>query len=109
MCANRSPIRSRIASEYSRRRVLTAVGVVAGGGATLAVAPEDASADVAVEDFAVSDATFEAESVTPVVDARTQRSAAQRRSSGLSRGRGRYFFAAGTCQNVSVVKRPGGY
>jgi hypothetical protein len=69
MCANSDPIRSRIASEYSRRRVLTAVGVVAGGGATLAVAPEDARADVAVEDFSVSDATFEAESVTPIVDA----------------------------------------
>jgi len=69
MCANSDPIRSRIANNYSRRRVLTAVGVVAGGGAALAVAPEDARADVAVEEFAVSDATFEAESVTPVVDA----------------------------------------
>lgn len=69
MCARHDPIRSRIADSYSRRRVLTAVGVVAGGGAALAVAPEDARADVAVEEFAVSDATFEAESVTPIVDA----------------------------------------
>lgn len=53
----------------SRRRALAGVGTVATAGVgVLAFAPDPARAQVSVDSFAVSNADFEAESVTPVAD-----------------------------------------
>jgi len=56
-------------SPVSRRQALVGIGTLAAGGVGLsAVAVETAGASVSVDSFAVSDAEFTAESVTPVLD-----------------------------------------
>lgn len=56
----------------SRRQALATLGTLAGGSVVAGVtltSMQRAGASVSVEDFQVSDATFEAQSVTPIVDA----------------------------------------
>ena len=57
-------------SDMSRRHAIAALATVVGGGTTLALVGSDgARASVSVESFEVADATFEADDVTPVIDA----------------------------------------
>lgn len=59
-------------SIVTRRRALATLGTLAGSSVVAAGAltrSQRAGASVSVEDFDVSDATFEAQSVTPIVDA----------------------------------------
>ena len=56
-------------NSVSRRHAIAAVGTVVGGGTLLATGSDSARAEVSVESFDVADATFEADDVTPVIDA----------------------------------------
>jgi len=67
MSDNNAPV-DRIVSKLSRRRALAGVATLATAGGSLVVVGEPAQASVSVDGLDVSDATFERESVTPVVD-----------------------------------------
>jgi len=60
---------SRIAQHTNRRRVLLALGSTAVGGGLLARRGTDPAAAVDLETFTVEDATFEADAVSPELEA----------------------------------------
>ena len=62
-------VRSRIAKNYSRRRVVAGAGAFAFGSVALVgVGAKPTAAEVSVESLNVKDASFEGSSVDPVVD-----------------------------------------
>lgn len=56
-------------SRITRRKAILGSATLVGGGVAVAALPNDARASVAVDSLTVEDATFEAESVVPVVQA----------------------------------------
>lgn len=62
----------RAVSTLSRRQALAGGATLLTAGGTLVWVGQPASAAVSVEEWTVADATFEAEAVTPVVDATVQ-------------------------------------